>query len=206
MTTIHKNTKHGKCKTKEYRCWEDILRRCRNKNSPNFHRYGGRGISVCIKWLESFEEFFRDVGPAPTKFHTIDRMDNDKGYFPENVRWATRKTQSNNRSTNRLVEINGVTKNISEWATELGINYQSVHARLRYGWDIVAALTTKANPAGKSFVEGTLVEFRGEFKTVKAWAETYGLKTDTVRQRLRKGFSIEQALLTPITRVKTRNS
>ena len=93
-------TKHGGRKNypKEYRAWKGMKGRCTNKNYHSYHRYGGRGISVCNEWINSFENFLRDMGKAPSPNHQLDRIDNDKGYSPTNCRWVTPKENSNNRS------------------------------------------------------------------------------------------------------------
>ena len=93
-------TKHGLYSTAEYVCWNSILCRTHYKSAKSFHRYGGRGIKICDRWLK-FENFLEDMGKRPTKNHSIDRIDNDGDYEPNNCRWATSKQQANNRCTNK---------------------------------------------------------------------------------------------------------
>lgn len=93
-------TKHGKSKTPEYSVWSGILSRTHWKSSGNFHRYGGRGITIDPSWLD-FNKFLLDMGKRPSKNHSIDRINNDGNYEPSNCRWATAKQQANNRSTNK---------------------------------------------------------------------------------------------------------
>lgn len=111
---------HGKFGSKEYRCWQQIKDRCSNPNNSSYNDYGAKGITVCKRWLESFNNFYQDMGDAPSKLHTIDRIDYSKDYSPDNCRWATRKEQANNRSSNKILKIGGISKNVSEWAEELG--------------------------------------------------------------------------------------
>jgi hypothetical protein len=89
----------------EYKAWGGIKRRCYNPSDREFHNYGGRGITVCDRWRDSFDAFLADVGTRPSPRHSIDRIDNDRGYEPGNVRWATRETQERNKRTTRLCQV-----------------------------------------------------------------------------------------------------
>jgi len=87
---------HGLSKTPEYRAWASMVQRCTNPNNARYDRYGGRGISICVRW-NKFENFLADMGPRPTKGHSVDRKDNEGNYEPGNCRWATRSEQQNNK-------------------------------------------------------------------------------------------------------------
>lgn len=128
----------------EYHIWYGIIQRCCNPKSQGYERYGGRGIQVCERWQgeDGFEHFMEDMGIRPYKDASIDRIDNNDGYYSENCRWADKKTQGNNRGNNRLITFNGETHTLSQWAEELGINRNTLYTRLSRGWSVKRALTT----------------------------------------------------------------
>lgn len=133
-----RHTKHGMYNTKVYKRWGSMLDRCYNENKKWYHLYGGKGITVCDRW-HSFENFYADMGDPPSGC-TIERIDSNKNYEPENCYWATPKQQSRNTSRNRLVSYNGETKCVAEWAEEFGIPRKTLMARLNYGWTPAEAL------------------------------------------------------------------
>ncbi len=108
-------TTHGKFGTKAYRVWDSMIQRCCNKRNSAYPDYGGRGITVCNQWRNSFELFYADMGDPPYGM-TIDRKDNEAGYSKDNCRWATAKTQSRNRRSTILITISDVTLCVSDWA------------------------------------------------------------------------------------------
>lgn len=134
------NTIHGMSKTRTFRVWTNMLARCRNPARRGYPTYGGRGITVCDRW-DSFENFLADMGEAPAG-KQLDRIDNDKGYSPENCQWTTPRENCLNRSTTHWIEFNGVKKCITEWAAGLGLTRQAVHRRIAVmGWPLERALT-----------------------------------------------------------------
>ena len=132
---------HGLRKSSEYAIWQQILNRCRNSNLRNFSSYGGRGIRVCERWLK-FENFYADMGPRPTPQHSIDRIDNDGNYEPDNCRWSTRKEQCRNTRRNRLVTFRGETMCIAELCERLSLENDKVRQRLNRGWSIERIVAT----------------------------------------------------------------
>lgn len=136
---------HGMSSTPEYKSWSGMISRCENPNTPSYKYCGARGIKVCRRWRFSFEKFFADVGFRPTPSHSIDRRNNKKGYFPSNVRWATKKEQSDNRpGFNRPLRLGRITMNLTDWARSLGISRESLRDRLdRHGWSVKDALTRR---------------------------------------------------------------
>ncbi len=106
------NTKHGKRNSTEYQAWSSMKFRCLNANGNSYHDYGGRGITICDEWIDSFETFYKDMGDKPDKSFSLDRIDNNKGYSKENCRWASRKAQCHNRSNSVGVDLSLVSKKL----------------------------------------------------------------------------------------------
>lgn len=128
--------------SKIYRCWVNMIRRCTIPTVNNWHRYGGRGITVCDRWADSFENFLADMGEPPTKAHSIDRVDNDGNYEPGNCVWADRLTQRKNSSSPlRWVSINGENLILKEAVARYStVPYATVLYRIRRGWGTQAAI------------------------------------------------------------------
>lgn len=137
------NRKHAMKGSSEYRIWATMKQRCHNPNFAGFRGYGARGIAVCEEWRNDFAAFYRDVGPRPSPDHTLDRIDNDGGYCPGNVRWATRVEQQNNRRNTRLIEAFGKRQNARAWAQDTGLKASMIYMRVfARGWSAERALTT----------------------------------------------------------------
>lgn len=195
----HFNETHGESgsrRTPEYTTWCSIKARCFNTSSAYYHRYGGRGITMCAGWRESYEAFLSHAGRRPSPLHTIERIENDKGYKPGNVRWATRKEQARNRTSSRLVTLNGVTKTAAAWAEELGVAQGTLRERLRNGWSIKRALS--ASPAPMRGQKDTDYEVNGVIRTLREWSILTGIRCDTILSRIRYGWKpIEVISLRP---------
>lgn len=116
------------------------MQRCFDTNLPNYHRYGGRGITVCEKW-QTFEGFFEDMGERPSDLHSIEREDNDGPYQKSNCCWGTDKQQARNRRSNRIVEFRGREMSLAEAVEIAALPYHAVKKRLNRGWDTERALT-----------------------------------------------------------------
>lgn len=145
--TIERSTTHGHSKredtTDTYGIWCKIKNRCFSPNNSAYKNYGGRGITMCDRWKDSFENFLEDMGERPSKNHSIDRVDNEKGYEPGNCKWVTRAEQSRNTRRNVWVEFNGQNKTICDWADDLGINRSTLVYRIvKAGWEVEKAFTT----------------------------------------------------------------
>lgn len=120
--------KHKMIHTPEYRVWQGMLRRCRFKQENP--RHGGRGIAVCDRWRD-FKNFYADMGPRPSRLHSIDRIDNDGNYEPANCRWATPKEQAINRRSTIFIEVNGEEMSLTDAASRLGVNYRTLYWRFK---------------------------------------------------------------------------
>lgn len=132
--------RHGKSRTRVYKKWASMISRCKSPANPSYRHYGGRGICVCDRWL-SFENFWADMGePGPGQ--SLDRIDVDGNYEPSNCRWASIRTQNNNKNTNRFLSCDGKTMTVAEWARHTGIRYGTLVERLRAEWPIDQALKT----------------------------------------------------------------
>lgn len=139
------NRTHGQSYSPEYYTWKGMIQRCTNPNSEKFAIYGARGITVCERWLNSFEAFYEDMGPRPIGL-SIERRENEKGYSLENCEWASRSTQQHNTSQNRRITFNGKTQCLVDWSLETGLKEDTITMRIKRGWPVERALTMTARP------------------------------------------------------------
>ncbi len=163
-----------------------MKRRCSEKEGcKNFHLYAGRGISVCEEWLDKkngFNNFFKDMGERPSDKHSIDRKNNELGYFKENCRWATQKEQNRNQRTNHLITFDGKTLCLADWGDIMGIKARRIGKRLKSGWSIEAALTTPNDQNCKKIKD----ESTGNvYSTIKLAAKAAGVEQGTLSRYLR---------------------
>lgn len=180
-------TTHGLTKHPLYIVWCGMKARCSNPQTDRFKDYGGRGISVCERWNDSFPAFLSDMGDRPTPEHTLERRNTNGNYEPANCEWATRAQQANNKRNNRSLTINGETKTLAQWASEAGVTESGIRARLRRG--VTGAALLEKNTRAAPLV------FRGQHKTLEGWAEEVGIKKQTLSGRLYVyGWSLERAL------------
>ncbi len=180
---------HGMSKTREYHVWFNMMDRCYNPANPAYSNYGGRGITVCERW-RSFENFYADMCPRPGRL-TLDRNDNSLGYFKENCRWTTYKTQQRNRRDNKVVTFNGISRPLPEWTEILGLKYGTVLKRLHYGWSVERAFTDSR--------KYRMLTLNGETLSIAAWSKRIGIKIDTITKRLDKhNWPVEIALTKPL--------
>ncbi len=181
--------KHGMNGTSEYHCWQGMLARCHNTNHRVYHYYGARGILVCQRWQDSFQNFIDDLGRKPSPKHTLERIDNNLGYSPENCCWATMKEQSQNKRNSRLITHGGKTMCFHAWEQALNFSPGLIRWRLKHNWSIQEIMTTPAAPHQIRFLT-----FQGKTMRPAAWERHLGLKRCTLKYRLKAGWPLERAL------------
>jgi len=181
---------HGSCRnrqmTPEYACWSQMKRRCYNPNHPEFKHYGLRGIRVCDRWLESFENFLEDMGLKPFPEASIGRANNDGNYEKSNCSWETYEQQASNKRTSRYLTHDGITLTLTRWAKRVGMNRNTLTKRLRSGWSVKKALTTKDS------TRVTMLNHDGISLSERGWAKKLGISHGGIRYRLNQGWSIGQ--------------
>ena len=172
-----------------YFTWKQMRARCQSPGNAKYPAYGARGIRVCDRW-QDFETFAADMGVRPSPAHTLDRIDNDGNYGPENCRWATVKEQQRNRRDNHVLTALGHSRTISEWSELTGINQGTLWNRIHGGWDHARAVTTPARPL-------RIYTWRGRTTTLAEWARVLGVPRNTLANRIATGWSFDSAFGTP---------
>ena len=191
-------TTHGMSKTPEYCTWEHMKQRCFNPNCKRYPDYGGKGITVCDRWKNSFQNFLADMELKPSPKHSIDRIDNNADYSPENCRWSTRVEQQNNTRYNRLITIGNDTRTIAQWTKEMGFERTVIHSRLKDGWSDYDAVMTPVHI-------DKLITIKNKTRTIAQWTKEMGYSKTVIWNRLKDGWSEFDAVMTPV-RYKRKNA
>lgn len=186
--TILRNTTHSKSNTPEYLIWSTMKSRCSNENVSSYHRYGGRGIKVCERWLNSFENFYEDMGPRPTNEHSIERRNGNKGYAPDNCYWATQMEQAQNRCSVRRFDYEGKSLTLTEIAQITGKDRTTLNSRVAAGKSLEEALSKEKKP----------YLYNGKMMSLKEVADAMGVTYKTLHTRIRRGWTFEEATAKPI--------
>jgi hypothetical protein len=183
--------KHGMKHTRLYRIWGNIKSRCNNPNTTHYNSYGGRGISICKEWDNDFSAFMEwSISNGYNDSLTIDRIDQNGDYCPENCRWTSQKVQCNNFSRNKMITYLGKTQSLTMWCEELNLSYSMVKRRLAKGKSVEEAFEKpKYQPKTLSFNDCTM--------TVKEWSIKTGIPERIIYERLRHNWPIERILNTP---------
>lgn len=184
-------TKLGLSRTLVYRSWRNSIQRCHNSEHKAYLHYGGRGIYVCERWLNSFENFYHDMGDPPTDKHTLDRIDNDGPYSPENCRWATRHQQARNKRTSKYITYRDHEYELNDLCEKLGLNSDTVKMRIYRGWSVEKAIET---PIRDTSVKLT---YNNQTHTLEEWADITGISVRALDTRMRRDWSTERILTTP---------
>ena len=170
---------HGKSQSRAYQAWSGMRTRCYNGNAKSYPYYGGRGIKVCQRWLESFEGFYADMGEADVGM-SLERIDVNGDYSPENCKWIPLAEQARNKRNVKLID----GKTLPEIARESGVKYSTLHARKRT--DIES--TVNADLRRSEYA------CNGESRTISEWADKQGVQRHTIYKRLHRGWPLERAL------------
>ena len=165
-------------KFRVYSVWRAVKSRCTNPKDKRYADYGGRGIKVCDSWDGSFESFLGDMGMRPTKYHQIDRINNDGNYEPSNCRWVTRKENSRNKRNTVILTINDTERPLTEWAEKSGVAASTIEARVKRGWTHDRAVFGTRH--GKRYTTP-----EGEFKTLLEVQEVYNMSSSGVHSRFK---------------------
>lgn len=173
---------HGKTNTRLHNIWSGMKERCYNQNCEKYHLYGGRGVSICDEWKNSFETFYSwAITNGYKEGLSIDRIDNQKGYFPENCRWLTQAEQMRNTTVNHWLTCNGKTMVLMDWAKELNLSETTILKRLK-NFDVETALSKpKAEHGGNPTI---LCGLNGETDTILGWSKKLGVCRETIRRRI----------------------
>lgn len=175
---------HGESnKSKEWNAWASMMQRCHNPKNKRFYSHGGRGIKVCERWMDSYENFLKDMGRAPTEKHSLDRKDNDGNYEPSNCKWSTKKEQANNTRRNIRVEYLGRVQTLMQWCDELAIPYLKAKARINRGMSPERAF--KLTPDGAR-IDSVFLELNGRTQTLTEWSKELNKPYSTLRRWSKK--------------------
>jgi len=186
-------TTHGKTNSDLYKVWQAMKGRTERQSDKAYKNYGGRGIFVCDEWKNDFQSFYNwATQNGYKKGLTIDRINNNDGYSPDNCRWTTSKEQNNNRRDNKYLKYDNKTMTVAEWAGALGINNGILRNRLHRGWTIKDVLT---NPVKNISI---LYTHDNKTMTLTEWADVLGIKRKTLERRLHRGWTIKDALTKPV--------
>ena len=194
---------HGLSGTRTYSVWEGMRQRCNNPNNAYYNRYGGRGIKVCSRW-DHYVNFLADMGDAPDGLW-IERIDNDGGYCKENCKWETPPKQALNKSSNVIIELDGVSMCVVEWEAEIGLSRDLMYYRKKMGWSDREILTTPVGDGYGRFTRSrwnkttsSYLTMDGESKCIAEWAGIVGINANTLHNRVTyMGWSHKKALTTP---------
>ena len=176
-----------------YVSWESMKQRCLNPNNSSYHRYGGRGITICASWIGSFENFLADMGERPPGT-SLDRKDNDDGYFSYNCRWASLNQQANNKRTSVRLTKDGETHTVTEWAEHLGIPRSTIQKRMLIRKDVDDVLSLKSFSRGTRDIKHHKLTHDGKTLSIFDWSAELGVPYELLKDRYSRGLTITRIL------------
>ena len=191
--------KHGMCDTRLYETWKTMKKMCYVPKHISYKMYGGRGITVCDEWKNSFEEFYAwATENGYQEGMKLIRKDVDGNYEPSNCEWNTERQvcRTSNCYKRPKIEYKGETHTVSEWSKITGISAKTIWWRINTGWSVEDALTTKAIMGANNKANQYYVTFNGETKCISEWARITGINRGTLLARIRYGWSVERTLTT----------
>lgn len=190
--------KHGLSHTRLHGIWRNIKGRCYNPNNPCYQHYGGRGITVCDEWKNDFQKFYDwSMENGYQENLSIDRIDANGAYSPQNCRWADSITQANNKRNNKVFTAYGKTMTVAQWSRETGVKYGDIQNRLNYGYSFEEAIDPNF----------TRIYFKNaENRKVHDLCVERGVPYGLVIQRVQHGWDIEKALSLPSKRSKNKTA
>jgi hypothetical protein len=192
------NVKHGMSHSPEYTAWAAMIQRCENPKNPGFPNWGGRGIRVCSRWRKSFAAFLADVGSRPDPHFSLERINNERGYYPGNVKWQPRREQTRNTRRVHHLIFRGETHTTWEWAEILGIEQKVIRSRLEKGWPIERILSEPVN------IRVTRqITWKGQTHTIKEWSALVGIPCGVLAHRLERNWPLDSIFTKPVR--KRRN-
>lgn len=176
--------KHGMSGSGVYKIYTSMIQRCSNKKHPSYHHYGGRGIRVCKRWKAGFKNFQEDMGKRPHGLE-LERIDNSKGYRPDNCKWANRKEQMRNTRGNRIITIDGTKMILTDWLKKRKMSSAAFYDRVSKGWSIRKALMTSV-----VLYHNKKYSHRGKHLTLRMWSLKTGIGVGTLQHRINIGWKL----------------
>lgn len=196
----HPRYRHGMSQSLLYKKWQSMRARCENPNNSHYKNYGARGIYVCERWA-SFEYFFEDMGEPPSSSHSLERIDNNGPYSPDNCRWATDSEQSRNTRRTRLVQFGADVLCAKDLAIRVGLPYKRVQERLRNGF----ALDEATSSCVLQRRDARTIMLDGKEVPLREASNRFGIKISTIAARLERGWDPLRAVTTPTSQGKEAN-